>query len=156
MTTDTIDILFDEFSQAESSTTRLYGGTGLGLPIVGRIVRLLNGDIKVDSAPDSGSTFTVILPMKNGESQTLDVSDTLQGVRVLLVDDLSENIRVFGKLLEYFKVNLTTVDSPYNAQQELTHAYDSNEPFEIAILDHYMPEMGGLQLAEWIRGPGQI
>jgi PAS domain S-box-containing protein len=156
MPAESLDNLFDEFSQADQSTTRIYGGTGLGLAIVRKIVNLLGGKIAVESTVGKGSVFLVELTCSNSEVDELPLDRSLAGIRVLLVDDLTENIRVFGSLLKYLKVDLTTVGSAHQAIEVLEKSIDLQQPFKIAILDHNMPQMTGVELGHWIRARDQF
>jgi PAS domain S-box-containing protein len=156
MPAEFLESLFDEFSQADQSTTRVYGGSGLGLSIVRKIIDLLDGEITVEPTVDKGSVFHVFLTCTNSELAELPQARSLAGIRVLLVDDLTENIRVFGSLLRYLNVNLTTVASAHQAIEVLKNSIELNQPFNIAILDHNMPQMTGIELAQWIRARDQF
>ena len=100
MTADQVARLFQEFSQADGSTTRKYGGTGLGLSISKKLVNLMGGDISVDSTKDAGSSFAFAarFPLANAELQPVDLPDT-ESLRVLVVDDVPEARRVLASLL---------------------------------------------------------
>jgi signal transduction histidine kinase len=102
--TDKQDKLFESFTQAEQSTTRQYGGTGLGLTISRQLVELMGGHIKVDSTPGKGSHFHFSLTLTLDENQpALKTSDFSQ-LKVLIVDDNPVNLKVLQKSLNYYEV----------------------------------------------------
>ena len=148
---DKLSRLFKAFSQLDSSTTRKYGGTGLGLVISERLVGLMDGSISVESEPGVGTTFTfTIKSLINQESIRQLVHDDAagnEGKRVLLVDDNATNLTILKNLLTQWKLSPTLASSGKRALEILAQA---NE-FDLVITDMQMPDMDGLQLAQHIK-----
>ncbi|HKS38025.1 MAG TPA: response regulator [Verrucomicrobiae bacterium] len=148
-------ILFNPFTQADSSTTRKYGGTGLGLAISKQIVEMMRGQIGVQSWPGKGSTFwfTARLQVKPPSLESLATdSGSLAHLKVLVVDDNATNRKVLYHYLLSWRMRPTTTSSGAEALQAMKGAADSGVPFDLVILDMQMPEMDGLSLARTIHG----
>ncbi len=143
-------LIFDAFTQEDTSTTRRFGGTGLGLTISSRIAGLMGGRIWVESAPGQGSTFHVLLPFQPSTSEYLPVPlQDLCNTRVLLVDDNTVNRQVLGGMLQRWGVLLTDVASGVQALQILT---DPSVPeFDLLLTDFQMPDMDGFELVTRLR-----
>jgi signal transduction histidine kinase/CheY-like chemotaxis protein len=142
--------LFQSFSQVDASTTRRYGGTGLGLAISRRLSELMGGEMWVESEPGVGSTFhftlqTQISPVQLAPPVT--VSDSLVGKRVLLVDDHAISLEILVRQLRVWQMIPVAVTSGAEALRLLA----AGESFDLAILDRYMPQMDGLELAARLR-----
>ncbi|MDO8282237.1 MAG: response regulator [Thermodesulfovibrionia bacterium] len=144
---DKLDMIFDEFSQADGSTTRIYGGTGLGLSISKKLVELMNGEIGVDTTPGKGSRFWFNLPIKKQKDiQPIPVDKTtpeLKGMRVLITDDNKTNRLILEKTLENYGCRPVSVDSGVAAIRELKKAAAAKDPFKVMLLDMQMPGMDG-------------
>ncbi|HET7403980.1 MAG TPA: response regulator [Usitatibacter sp.] len=142
--------LFKPFSQVDASTTREYGGTGLGLVISKRLCEIMGGRIWVESAPGHGSTFHFTILATRGEALPqpyLDDQPALAGKRVLIVDDNTTNRRVLVKHALKWGMLPQAVASPQEALDLVRHGH----ALDIAILDMSMPHMDGVQLARAIR-----
>ncbi|MBK8476689.1 MAG: response regulator [Opitutaceae bacterium] len=144
--------LFQRFVQADSSTTRRFGGTGLGLAISRRLVELMQGEIRVTSTLGQGSVFwfTVVLGRATGPTQPEEPLGTLEGRRVLVVDDNATNRKVFHHTLQRWQLAHSVVDSAAAALGELTRAVEAHQAYDLVVLDHQMPEIDGLDLARTI------
>src|SRR5262249_7223664 len=144
-------VLFQAFSQVDSSTTRKYGGTGLGLAISSQLVHMMGGRMWVESAVDQGSTFhfTVRFGLSTSPAtRQLPVElDDLQDLPVLVVDDNATNRRILREMLTHWGMQPTLVDSGQAALAALEQAWQVGEPFVLVLLDAMMPEMGGFTLA---------
>jgi signal transduction histidine kinase/ligand-binding sensor domain-containing protein/DNA-binding response OmpR family regulator len=144
---DRIDRIFNSFSQADASTTRKYGGTGLGLTISKHLSELMNGSMWVESEYGQGSTFLfTVLTDKIAEPKS-DVSNKLAGKRALIVDDNATNRRILSMQAASWGMESHAVSSAKDALKLI----NSDERFDIAILDFHMPEMDGLMLATEMR-----
>jgi two-component system sensor histidine kinase/response regulator len=145
--------IFEHFSQADGSTTRAYGGSGLGLAICKRLLALMRGGIRVESALGSGSKFfaDLCLPKAQGTPPAPLADSTLDGVRVLVVDDNQTNRDILQQQLQGWGIHVTCAAAGEEALQRILQAAQANRPFELAVLDMHMPNMDGLQLAREIK-----
>ncbi|OED41664.1 hypothetical protein ACH42_13255 [Endozoicomonas sp. (ex Bugula neritina AB1)] len=149
----TIPNLFSAFTQADGSTTRKFGGTGLGLTISRQLIQLMGSDMRVTSAEGLGSTFSFALDMDLSETKQLessDVSHALDGIRALIVDDNATNREILRHYLTAWGIEHNEVTSGKEALIELEHAFNQKTPYELAFLDMDMPEMDGLMLSRAI------
>ncbi|SIN84354.1 Signal transduction histidine kinase [Singulisphaera sp. GP187] len=144
--------IFDPFEQADGSTTRKYGGTGLGLTISSRLVALMGGQIWIDGNPEGGSIFrfTARFPAHAGALPGRSSPDPvwLNGVRMLVVDDNRTNRLILEEVLKHWGALPVTVDDGFTAMTALAEAVERGLPFEVVLLDQMMPGMDGFQLAE--------
>jgi two-component system sensor histidine kinase/response regulator len=154
---DKLVSIFESFTQAHVSTTRKYGGTGLGLTISKQIAQLMNGRIWVESTLGKGSTFhcCVQLAVQSSVTSTHDKTTlNLQDVRTLVVDDHATNRLILHETLAALGAEVANAASGREAVAEWWRAVASGRPYELALLDCRMPEMDGFQVAEEIRRGG--
>lgn len=148
-----IQRIFQAFEQADSSTTRIYGGTGLGLTISASIVQMMGGRICVESTPGGGSRFrfTARLGLAKGiaANTTVDFSQLL-GLRVLIVDDNATNRRMLEEVLSRQQLVVKAVASGKEALTAVHIANDRKEPFQLVLVDAQMPCMDGFTFAQVI------
>ena len=146
--------LFEAFTQADASTTRQYGGTGLGLTISRQLVELMDGSIGLHSEPGQGSRFHFTLPLPGAAAPLpgLQPDPELAGVRVLIVDDNMTNRTVVTDLLTGWNMNAHAVADASQALTALREAADAGSPYAVALLDMHMPGLDGLDLARIISG----
>ncbi len=155
---DKLDRVFEQFTQADSSTTRKYGGTGLGLPISKQLVELMGGSIKAASRVGEGSKFEFRLPLpldKQAPPEPPQKAD-LTGVRVLIVDDIQTNRFVLREQLNSWGVRNDACGSGVEALRALRMARASSDPYHIAVLDQQMPGMDGVTLARHIKSDAEL
>ena len=145
--------IFDAFTQADGTTTRKYGGTGLGLTITRKLVEMMGGRIFVESQPGKGSTFTFtacFVPQPASAQPVVTEAPALAGLPVLVVDDNDTNLRILMELLGNWKLRPHAVHSGEAALAALSAAA-SDAPYALCVLDVQMPEMDGWTLAGRIR-----
>jgi CheY-like chemotaxis protein/two-component sensor histidine kinase len=150
---DKQELIFQPFSQADTSTTRKYGGTGLGLTITTRLVQMMGGRIWVESNPGSGSQFHFTVQFKDSKmtGRANGPSPLLRGVKVLVVDDNATNRRILDGMFTNWKMKPKSIESAGLALAELSVAQSSPEPYELIVTDMHMPGMDGFDLVDRIR-----
>ena len=148
-----IDTLFDEFTQADSSTTRRYGGTGLGLAISKRLVELMRGSIDVESQEGQGSTFEIRLrlPLGNHLESVTSMPTSLRGVRVLIVVDNAVSRRVIHEQLVGWGMRDGSCATSQEALDALREAHRSGDPYQMVIADQDISHVDGLTLPAALR-----
>ncbi|MDR2569364.1 MAG: response regulator [Oscillospiraceae bacterium] len=176
MSKDQLEKLFDEYSRFNQEATRTIEGTGLGLAIAKHLTNLMGGDIKVDSTPGTGSTFTLRLPQINtgtdvighelaarltnykdfsssnvsGECNLHIVRDFMPYGSVLLVDDVETNLYVAQLLLKPYKLQIEAVSNAFDAIKRV----ESGKVYDVIFMDHMMPKMNGMEATKILRDFG--
>ena len=148
-----VGLLFEKFTQVDSSTTRKYGGTGLGLAISKQLVELMGGTIHVESRLREGSTFSFVLPLPVDAQPTpapAPIVD-LAGLRVLIVDDNEVNRRVVHEQISSWGMRNGSYASGGEALQAILAAQASGDPYQVVITDFQMPALDGATLAAMIK-----
>jgi signal transduction histidine kinase/CheY-like chemotaxis protein len=151
--------LFQPFTQADGSTTRKFGGTGLGLVIAKQLAEVMGGKIGVESTPGKGSTFwfTVQLEISQQDPRAhAEPAPSLNGVRVLLVDDNATNRAILHHQVHVWGMRDESAEDGQQALELLRRAAEQGTPFELAILDMHMPEMDGITLARRIKADSRL
>ncbi|MCB1782667.1 MAG: response regulator [Alphaproteobacteria bacterium] len=141
--------IFEKFSQAEESTTRKYGGTGLGLTIVSELIEMMGGSIQVESEVGKGSKFIFNMILKEGE-QEKDKEDTedMSSINVLIVDDCDLTRDLLVTALKRRNINAESVSSAEDALERLDQ---KSEYFDVCLLDYALDGMNGLKLVKELR-----
>ena len=159
MTKEVQDKIFDVFCQADSSTTRKYGGTGLGLTICQQLISLMNGQLGVVSKPGQGSKFWFTISLTAGqkaENVLPAIEKNLQGISVLIVDDNATNREILIHQTSAWEMDNIAVESGRAAMDILQHRALQNQYFDVVLLDWHMPDMDGIELAQRIRSNREL
>ena len=149
-----LNAVFERFTQVDSSTTRKYGGTGLGLTISKRLVEIMRGQIWVESKQGEGSTFyfTSRFAVQSEDKKRLPAPEVdISGIRVLIVDDNATNRMILREMLSEWGVLVTEAVDGEQGLSELIRARDTGEPYRLVLLDCRMPGMDGFQMAEYMK-----
>ena len=149
------DIIFDSFTQADSSTIRKFGGTGLGLAISKQLAQMMGGQIWMESEAGQGSTFyfTIKLPVQTEPAKPVRLSAPVNfnGLKVLVVDDNATNRMILSTMLHGWGALVTEAEDGEHGIAQLTQANDAGDPYDLLLLDCRMPGMDGFEVAEYIK-----
>ncbi|WP_189498024.1 response regulator [Algimonas arctica] len=151
---DSLSAVFEKFTQADGSTTRVYGGTGLGLTITKRIVEIMEGDIYVRSKIGMGSTFGIKVPLEidtNAKVESFDIA-ALSGKHALIVDDIAVNRTILTNQVARWDMTSHSVGNGIEAAEALKAAADNPDaiPYDVILLDYLMPGVNGRELASML------
>lgn len=154
---DKLEVIFENFKQADIKVTRKYGGTGLGLTIVKELVEIQGGNIRAESSPDKGSIFKVVLPFGNSgvkaierpkiyEKNHLQLKEFLKEQYILVVEDNDMNQKLITKILDIWEC---TFDLAVNGKEAID--FTMNYKYDLLLMDIHMPEMDGVEATKTIR-----
>ena len=147
--------IFQPFSQADASTTRKYGGTGLGLTISMRLVEIMGGKMWVKSEVGTGTQFHFTVRLRASERsvevETIAPPEILRDVKVLIVDDNHTSRRILEGMLKRWEMKSTSVEDGEEALTQLSSAREAGNPYGLVLTDMHMPKMSGFSLIERIR-----
>jgi PAS domain S-box-containing protein len=151
-----LQAIFDPFSQADTSTTRKYGGTGLGLTISSRLVEMMGGRIWVESELGYGSKFHFTARLGIADAKVIAAvaiapPDVLRAAKILVVDDNLTNRRILEGMLGRWEMKSSSAQDGVQALTKLSEAQEAGEPFTLILMDMHMPSMDGFELIEKIR-----
>jgi PAS domain S-box-containing protein len=144
--------IFEKFTQADGSTTRVYGGTGLGLSISKHIVEMMGGHMRVESTLGKGSSFGFRVPLpinKNAKTEAFD-SALISQKRALIVDDIAVNRDLFTEQLKSWGLHTDTAIDGVEALTKIRNAQDAGEGYDLILLDFLMPGMNGQEFAQLV------
>jgi PAS domain S-box-containing protein len=158
ISSEQLSSIFQEFTQADASMTRRYGGTGLGLAIARKLVTLMGGELKVESEPGNGSTFsfTLSFAVEAPAARATSAGVSLGSRRVLIVDDNETNRRILRDILAGAGIAVREAPSAADGIDALRKAHRGGAPVELAIIDAQMPEQDGFALAAEIRATPEL
>jgi len=148
---DKLAMIFEPFTQADTSTTREYGGTGLGLAISSQLVTLMRGEVGTSSVVGTGSTFWFTVKVQaladEGAFERWSPDSDLAGVRILVVDDNDTQRSILSDYLTRWGMTVDTADSAANAWDALHTAVDDGRPITVALVDQSMHKLNAVNLA---------
>jgi signal transduction histidine kinase/CheY-like chemotaxis protein len=154
MTSEQAAKLFQPFTQADTSTTRKFGGTGLGLTISKRLVEMMDGEIGVDSKPGQGSVFkfTAVFGMASQKlAKKRLLAAELKDLKVMVVDDSTTSQNIFREILESFSFDVTVVDSGEKALTEIRNSAERQTGYDLVIMDWKMSGMDGIETSRQLK-----
>lgn len=147
--------IFEAFTQADASTARKHGGTGLGLTISSRLVKLMGGRIWVESEKGQGSTFHFVIEFQLAAEPPAETSvmqtGPVEGVPILIVDDNATSRDILHEMISNWGMDPTVVPDAHHAMDALRRAVRTNEPYRLVVSDVGMPEIDGFAFTQWLR-----
>ncbi|MCX7823689.1 MAG: response regulator [Syntrophobacterales bacterium] len=156
---DKIDILFEKFSQLDSSTTRKYGGTGLGLAISKQLVKLMGGEIGVKSKVGKGSEFWFTASFgirREAKCEKMPLPVEISGTRVLIIDDNATNCEILSIRLRSWGMRPEVAYDGPSGLKALYRGIEEGDPFKLAVIDMQMPDMDGESVGRAIKADPKI
>jgi PAS domain S-box-containing protein len=157
---DKVAVIFDAFTQADTSTTRKHGGTGLGLAIATRLVDRMGGRIWAESKVGEGSVFRFVAPFKLATGVSGDLAEVspgvVRGTRVLIVDDSATNRMILEEMTRQWGMHAESAASAAEAIRKLRDAVQARAKVQLVLTDVNMPDVDGLTLTEWIRQDSEL
>ncbi|MDH5436089.1 MAG: response regulator, partial [Gammaproteobacteria bacterium] len=144
------DKIFDSFTQADGSTTRRYGGTGLGLTICRQLIRLMDGEIGIESEKNKGSTFwfSITLEKRKNTVHAFSQNKDLKILKTLIVDDNATNRAILEYQLRNWGIKYESSDNPFDAIEKYNKALSNKDAFNLLLIDYMMPGMNGIEMVE--------
>ena len=144
--------LFKPFSQIDASTTRKFGGTGLGLVIAKRLSNQMKGDVSVESKLGEGSTFSFTAKLKMDMTKLYEEPKIeMSGLKALILDDNETNVKILEKYLSFWGCTSKSANCAYDAYELLKKAYENKEEFDFVLTDYMMPDIDGFGFAKMVR-----
>ncbi len=144
--------LFKPFSQVDASTTRKFGGTGLGLIIAKRLANQMKGDVAVESEMGEGSIFSFTAKLKMDMNKTYEEPEIeLAGLKALILDDNATNVKILEKYLGFWGCKSDSAYSAYEAFKFLEESYDNHQPYDFVLSDYMMPDIDGFGFSKMVR-----
>jgi PAS domain S-box-containing protein len=151
-----MDKLFKPFSQVDASTTRKFGGTGLGLVIAKRLSHQMKGDVSVESEVGKGSTFSFTAKLKMDMAKMYEEPQIeLSGLNALILDDNETNIQILQKYLGFWGCTSASATCAYDAFELLKKSYEDKKPYDFVLSDFMMPDIDGFGFAKMVRNNAQ-
>lgn len=151
MSQEFLDKLFQPFERAKDSTISRIAGTGLGMAITRNLIDLMNGDITVESEPGKGSVFTASIPLETQDARQEDIPEEWLGVHSLIVDDDRQTCENVTDLLKDMGLRAQFVTDGASAVEKVIEEKDTQDPFQLVIIDWKMPDMDGIEVTRRIR-----
>ena len=150
--------IFETFGQADSSTTRQFGGTGLGLNISSQLIEIMGGRLSLDSQEGKGTEFSFEINFEKDASTSAVVAspESLHGVSILVVDSNATNRFILSEILSHWQMKVASAEDACTALQMMVQASNDHQPVQIVLLDMMLPETDGLTLAEQIRNDSRL
>ena len=158
---ETQKLIFAPFTQADTSTTRQYGGTGLGLTITSRLVAMMDGKIWIDSEVGRGSQFHFTAKFASATTRSVQAPantalHTLTGIKVLVLDDNRTNRRILEQMFTHWRMRPSCVDGGARALAELAAAHQAGDPYSLIVTDMHMPKMDGFDFISRVRAQPEL
>lgn len=144
--------LFEKFSQADSSYTRSFGGTGIGLALCYELVNLMHGTISIESREDKGTEVVIELPFCKTDKESKKIDDIdIKDLKILILDDNKNNLNIYHNIFSSLDLNFDLYSSGKETINGMEAAKTNGIPYDIAFVDMQMPEMSGLDVGNLIR-----